>query len=234
MDIEDSFSISSELSSIIWDLSPIVIALVNEEGRFLYINRKGQEFLEYTEAELKEKKWQDITHPEDLSADLIMHKVLKEGKQHGYKICKRYITKSGRIVWGNLTVHMAHGMRNKMILFLSQVVPLDAGSGDSMRKEKQDVIDESTSIPEKKSTIEFGYYVKKNFTGIISLVFVVISAIYVFSGDLGANKQKIIDMENRMEKFEKNMDDVKERTNNIDKNVANILIEIKRKEEVGE
>lgn len=223
IEVQDKFVMNSDLANIIWDLSPIIIAMMNEDGRFLYVNRTGQEFWEYTEAELKEKRWQDITHPEDVDADSIMHKMLKEKRQQSYKMCKRYLTKSGRVVWGNMTVHITHGIDKKIIFFLSQVIPLERnGNGDR-----------SKDVPERNAPVvqrgdfDMGSYLRTNLTSIISILLVIVGGIYVFSVDLGANKQKILNLENRI-------DGVSQRTDNIDKNVQDmmkILMEIKKKGE---
>ncbi len=48
----------------------IGMALVSLDGRFMRVNPSLCRLLEYTEDELKEHTFQDITHPDDLESDL--------------------------------------------------------------------------------------------------------------------------------------------------------------------
>jgi len=225
IDVDNTFSISADLADIIWDMSPIVIALLDDDGRFLYVNHMAQHFWEYTEAELKQKKWQDITHPEDLSADLSMHKLLKDKKQQHYTMCKRYITKSGKVVWGNLTVHLTSSTHGNMVCFLSQVVPLDSYVPQNTLDSIIEVQNQKRQFNEENAGIPWGGagYLKNNWTSVLSLLFVIDGGLYVFSTDLGANKQKITNMEERIKKVEKGIEDVNKKTSNIDSNISGVM-----------
>ena len=202
--------------------------MIDEEGHFLYVNNMAQHFWEYTEAELRQKKWQDITHPEDLSADVSMHKMLKDKKQQQYTMCKRYITKSGRVVWGSLTVHMLNDTGSNYLYFLSQVVPLDNyihGSGE---------VTAPVSTPAPKDDEEgkqskWGEYIKKNFPSFLSLLFVVVGGVYIFSSDFGANKQKVKNLEDSIKKIEAKVDESNKESQKKWQEMMNILRDIKNK-----
>jgi PAS domain S-box-containing protein len=47
---------------------------------------------------------QDITHPDDLAADLARVERIRDGTIDNYGMDKRYLRKDGAIVWGRLTV----------------------------------------------------------------------------------------------------------------------------------
>ena len=53
-----------------FDHAPIGMALVSPEGRWLQVNHALCEITGYSEPELLERTFQDITHPDDLEADL--------------------------------------------------------------------------------------------------------------------------------------------------------------------
>jgi PAS domain S-box-containing protein len=89
----------------IFDKAALGIALVDtESGRFLEINSQFCNLLGYTVDEMKTKNFQSITHPDDLEQDLFNVNKLKQDQINIYNTEKRYITKSGAIVWVNLTV----------------------------------------------------------------------------------------------------------------------------------
>jgi PAS domain S-box-containing protein len=223
----NAFAMNEEVANILWDMSPIVITMIDEEGKFLYVNHMAQHFWEYTEAELRQKKWQDITHPEDLPADVSMHKMLKDGQQRQYTMCKRYITKSGRVVWGSLTVHPLNDTSGRTVHFLSQVIPLDNYIHGSQQDEIYKVMPANEVKPPKNEKVSVSGYIMKHLPNFISLLFVLIGGIYVFSADLGANKQKINNVEEDIKKVEKKVDSIERNAQEQMK----ILLEIKNSKE---
>ncbi|MEG3986354.1 PAS domain S-box protein [Microcoleus sp. S28C3] len=74
------------------------------EGKFLLVNQKLCEILGYTRQELMEKRFQEITWPEDLASELEILRQLLAGKVEHYGMEKRYVRKDGELVWANLTV----------------------------------------------------------------------------------------------------------------------------------
>ena len=73
-------------------------------GRYRRVNKKYCEIVGYSFAELQGMSFADITHPEDLDIDLGNVQQLIAGTFTEFTIEKRYIRKSGEIVWVYLTV----------------------------------------------------------------------------------------------------------------------------------
>ncbi|TAL08604.1 MAG: PAS domain S-box protein, partial [Nitrospirae bacterium] len=89
----------------IFEQAPLGIAVINSHsGQFLEINSKYCEMTGFSENEMLRHTFQDITHPEDLQADLNNMKLLLEGKIESFEMDKRYIRKDNSIVWVHLTV----------------------------------------------------------------------------------------------------------------------------------
>lgn len=86
-----------------FDNAAVGIAHVNPEGRFLRINRRLCEITGYDPDELTRMCFQDITHPDDLEADLAHASRLHAGEISDYSMEKRYIRKDGSPVWIKLT-----------------------------------------------------------------------------------------------------------------------------------
>nr|CEK27517.1 sensory box histidine kinase/response regulator [Yersinia ruckeri] len=80
------------------------MALVSLEGYWLRVNPRICEILQYSEHELLERTFQDITHPDDLNSDLELLKQLLDNKINTYSIEKRYFRADGSITWTQLTV----------------------------------------------------------------------------------------------------------------------------------
>ena len=91
------------------DGAGVGIALVSLDGRPLVTNAALCEFLGYTAEELVARGVAGITHPDDLSADYTLFQELLGGQRQRYTIEKRYLHKSGAVVWARLTVSLASG-----------------------------------------------------------------------------------------------------------------------------
>lgn len=97
------------------------IAHVDTEGRWLLVNDTLCRMLGYSSDEMQSLRFQDITHVDDLSNDLhLMHRMLA-GEIGSYSMEKRYICKSGSILWVNLTVAMVRNEDGSPSYFISVV-----------------------------------------------------------------------------------------------------------------
>ena len=82
----------------------IGIAHMGVDGHCIRVNDQLCDFLGYTRGELVTKTFKDLTYPADLENDLSHAKQLYSGEIESFNINKRYIHKSGRPIWANLTV----------------------------------------------------------------------------------------------------------------------------------
>jgi PAS domain S-box-containing protein len=79
------------------------ICEIDATGQFRLVNRKFCELTGYSEQELLQRRFQDITHPEDLPLNLAnLERLVREGVPYGYE--KRYLRKDGSDVWVYVSV----------------------------------------------------------------------------------------------------------------------------------
>lgn len=104
--------------------APIGKALVDLDGRFLRLNRALCRMLGYSEAELLERDFQSITHPDDLASDLALMRRLFAGETDSYALDKRYIRADGSEIWVNLSVSLARHADGTPRHYLAQVQDL--------------------------------------------------------------------------------------------------------------
>jgi PAS domain S-box-containing protein len=90
-----------------FDLAAIGLAHVSLDGRWLRINPMLCEMLGFSAEELKSARFQDLTHPDDLEADLGYLRQLLAGEMGVCTFDKRYVRKDGSILWAHLTVSVA-------------------------------------------------------------------------------------------------------------------------------
>jgi len=92
----------------------IGMVLVNPAGGFVRSNARMQQMMGYSDAELTQLTFMTITFPEDLAKDQLLFSELVEGKRDSYHMEKRYIRKSGTVIWGLLTVSLVRNADGKM------------------------------------------------------------------------------------------------------------------------
>lgn len=88
----------------IFDSAPVGIAIANAGGRYLMVNRAQCEMLGYSEAELLQRTYADITHPDDVQTNLDLGARLQDGEISVGSIEKRYVRKDGTSFWVLLTI----------------------------------------------------------------------------------------------------------------------------------
>ena len=104
-----------------FDSSAIGMALVSPDGRFLEVNPSLCELVGYDEEELVGSTFQEITHPDDLDADLAFAQHMLAGEIPSYRMEKRYIHRDGRIVWILLSVSLVRDAVGEPLHFVSQI-----------------------------------------------------------------------------------------------------------------
>jgi PAS domain S-box-containing protein len=100
---EQSLRESEERFRHTFENAAVGIALVDIDGTWLRLNSRYCEIVGYDHDELLARTFQDITHPDDLGADLAKFESMMRGEISSYQMEKRYIHKDGRDVWILLT-----------------------------------------------------------------------------------------------------------------------------------
>jgi len=131
--------------------SPIGMAVVGLDGTFLRTNRALRAMLGYSKWELAELTFQEITHPDDLDADVALLTDCLEGRRRSYRIDKRYIAADGSIVWGALTVVIVHAPRDRPRYFVSQIVDVTADRIREADLARQAATDPLTTIANRSA-----------------------------------------------------------------------------------
>jgi two-component system sensor histidine kinase/response regulator len=76
------------------------------DGRFLLLNRTFCDIVGYEHAELLGKRWQDITHPDDLPVGEERYRRLTSGQVQRFSLEKRYVRPDWSLVWVEVTVSL--------------------------------------------------------------------------------------------------------------------------------
>src|SRR5690242_19759291 len=115
---------TDELWRLTMEHSPVGMAIVSPTGGFVTANVALCEMLGHEADVLITKSFQDITHPDDLDADLALFEQTLAGETSSYRITKRYLRADGSILVGDLSVALLRDPSGAPIHFISQIVDL--------------------------------------------------------------------------------------------------------------
>ena len=117
---------SEERFRTAFDYAAIGMDLVALDGRYLQVNAALCALTGYTETELLTRTFQDITHPDDLAADLAHLDRILAGEIAAFQMEKRYIRKDGQVVWVRLSTTIVHDEQGAPLHFIGQVEDITA------------------------------------------------------------------------------------------------------------
>jgi diguanylate cyclase (GGDEF)-like protein/PAS domain S-box-containing protein len=125
---------SEEFFRLTFTQAAVGIALLSREGRFLRVNHKLTQILGYSEAELLQRFYHQITYQDDLLEDRALIHRLVEGEIGDFQRETRWVRKDGRPLWAALSasaMHDAKGGQLRLIVAVEDV---------SLRKQAEDAL----------------------------------------------------------------------------------------------
>ena len=102
--MEESIREKEERFRGYFEHSQVGMAITSPTKGWLEANNQLQRMLGYTLEELQQMNWAELTHPDDVDADVEKFERMLAGEIDDYALDKRFIRKDGEIVYTNLTV----------------------------------------------------------------------------------------------------------------------------------
>jgi len=139
---------NEELFRNTFEQAAVGLAHVGVDGNFIRINQKFCDIVGYSTEEMLTRTFQDITHPDDLDADLEYVRQVLADEIMTYSIKKRYFKKDGELVWINLTVSLLREDNGKPLYFIAvveDIIERKQASEDLLENETKyrDLVDNS-------------------------------------------------------------------------------------------
>lgn len=170
----DEIRLSEEKFFNAFYYSGIGMALVSLEGKWLEVNSSLLDIIGYSRDEILKLTFQDITHPDDLTADLNLLQETLENKRDSYRMEKRYFHKNGSIIWVLLMVSIVRDSQKNPLFFISQIQDItDRKNMLSALIEKNETLQVlSNHLAERNSQLEeFNQIVSHNLRSPIGNIF---------------------------------------------------------------
>lgn len=90
---------SDQRFEAVFEHAGIPMVLASKEGKFLRINSAFSRLLGYSEVELRNRSFRDITHPDDIPSNTELIERLVQGNVSSFTMEKRYIGRNGNVIW---------------------------------------------------------------------------------------------------------------------------------------
>ena len=97
------------------------MVLTDLDHHFVRANDAFARLFGYSPAEILTLSMADITHPDDLEADLENVRKMLSGEIKTYQMEKRYLHKSGSVVWILLSVSLVRTKSGEPLFFIGQI-----------------------------------------------------------------------------------------------------------------
>ncbi|MHA2290297.1 MAG: PAS domain S-box protein, partial [Promethearchaeota archaeon] len=119
--MEEELRESEEKFRSIFEKAPIGMSLADLNFRFSKVNAVFCQMLGYSETELTDLTFRDITHPDHVKRDIEFVEKLVKGEISLYETDKQYIKKSKEAFWASVTVTLLKNEKGEPSFFLAMI-----------------------------------------------------------------------------------------------------------------
>jgi PAS domain S-box-containing protein len=161
---------SEERWRSVFESSAVGVALADLNGRFIGTNPIFQEMLGYTEEELQQLTFVDITHEEDLDPNEANIRELLGGQRQQFQIEKQYRRKDGRSVWVRNNVSIVPGTERvpRFLMALSEDITQQKVSEEALAKARSELTKVASITSLGVLTASIAHEVNQPLSGIIT------------------------------------------------------------------
>ncbi len=132
-----------------FDDAGVGMALVGRDGRWQRVNQALADITGYPVSRLTTMTFSEITHPDDLNAEVTAFEQMLGGGRERYATEKRYIHAEGHTVWINLNVSAVRDEHGGLVCLISQMQDITERKAAEARLSHQAMHDPLTGLPNR-------------------------------------------------------------------------------------
>lgn len=136
------------------EFAPIGMVIVGLDGELLKVNQALCNIFAYPREELEQMRFEALTHPDDLAADLASRRQLLSGELAHWQVDRRYLRKDGKTVWVQVSASLLRDVHGQAQCFDVQIEDI------SERRQQQEEIrrlayyDVLTGLPNRRMLVD--------------------------------------------------------------------------------
>lgn len=111
----------ADLFNAVFEFAPIGMALLDLDSTALRVNHAVCQMLGYKLSELTGIESRSIVHPDDIDEDHRLRDLMLSGAFPSYQREKRYIHRTGRLLWADVSCSLVHDQAGHPLHFLMQI-----------------------------------------------------------------------------------------------------------------
>lgn len=111
---------SEDKFKYIFDHSPLGKSITLPSGG-ISVNKALCEMLGYSAAELSSRKWQDVTHPDDIEATQCEMDQILGGRKQSVRFTKRFLRKDGAVMWADMNSALRRDKNGNPLYFITTI-----------------------------------------------------------------------------------------------------------------
>lgn len=122
--VEEELRVKEQRLRSYFTTSQIGVTLSHPDKGWIEVNDRAQEMFGYSFDELKRLTWTDLTHPDDLEADLLQYQRMLDGEIDHYIMDKRFIRKDGGVLYTNFAVSCVRNEAHEVYMVMGSHVDI--------------------------------------------------------------------------------------------------------------
>ncbi len=134
---ENALRESEERFHAAFERGAIAMAITSLDNKLMKVNPAFCQMLGFTEAELTNCRWADITHPDDVAANLAGLQQIIRGEKNSFRMEKRYIGKDGNIIWSDMSTAVVRDTTGNPLYIVTHIQDI------TERKRTEDALQET-------------------------------------------------------------------------------------------
>jgi len=146
----DSLALREAQLASFYSLDLVGLTITSPEKSWISINSCLCNMLEYTESQLQKMTWAELTHPEDLGADLEQFNKLLTNESNGYSLEKRFISRTGKVIITMLVVRCVRKDDGSVDYVMAMVQDISKQKADAIKIEQLAYFDPLTNLPNRR------------------------------------------------------------------------------------
>ncbi len=161
---------SEERWRSVFENSAVGVALTDLKGRFIATNLVYQRMLGYTEDELQQLTFLDITHEENVEDNRTLIGELLDGKRQQFQIEKQYRRKDGQLVWARNNVSVVPGTERvpRFLMAISEDVTQQKLSEEALARARSELTNVARITSLGVLTASIAHEINQPLSGIIT------------------------------------------------------------------